>query len=74
MEPVGGLKALFLAPTGRPAVPRFARWFFVKDKAAFVAHLRRIADGGLRRVIVGHGASVEGDAGQALNAVADDVA
>ncbi len=73
MERTGGLKELFLAPTGRPSVPRFTRWMMVKDKQAFVEHLRTIADAGVRRVIVGHGATVETDAASVLTSVANEV-
>ncbi len=73
MEPVSGLMNLFLAPTGRPSVPRFSRWMLIKDKRAFADHLRRIADGNLRRVIVGHGDTIERDASGVLKGLADEL-
>lgn len=43
------------ASTGGPRVSRVARWFLVKDKAAFRAHLERLAaTPGLARVVVSH--------------------
>ena len=66
-----GLVNLFLAPTGKVAVPRFARWFFVKDKPAFVSHLERLAaTPGLRRILVGHGRPIDEDPAAALRACA----
>jgi hypothetical protein len=48
--------------TGGPRVTRIAKLFVVKDKAAFRAHLERLAETpGLARVIVGHGAMVSDD-------------
>jgi hypothetical protein len=62
---------LMLGPTGRVAAPRFARWFFVKDKRAFVAHLERLAQiRELRRVLVGHGRPITNDPATALQGVA----
>jgi hypothetical protein len=53
---LGGAIGMMLAPTGRPAVPRIFRWFFVKDKAAFRTKLEALAaTPDLRRVIVSHG-------------------
>lgn len=60
--------AIFVGPVGRPSVPRFARWLFVKKKAAFVEDLRKLgADGPIARLIPGHGAVVTGDAAGALS-------
>jgi hypothetical protein len=48
---------LMLGPTGRPSVPRFFRWFLVKDRAAFKSGIERLAETpDLKRVIVSHGA------------------
>lgn len=56
MPKLGGLMGVLLAPTGRPAVPRIFRWFFIKDKAAFRAGMEKLAGTpDLRRVIVSHG-------------------
>jgi len=53
---MGGVFGFMLAPTGRPCVPRIFRWFFVKDKAAFIAHVERLAAiPDLKRVILSHG-------------------
>lgn len=40
--------------SGGPRISRVARWFMVKDKAAFRAHLERLATPDLVRVIVAH--------------------
>ena len=50
------------ASTGGPRVSRLMRWAAVKDKAAFRAHLLRLAETpALKRVIVSHGAMVTDD-------------
>ena len=54
-----GLGGLFFrhvtASTGGPRVPRIFRWFVVKDRDAFAAHLERLADTpDLVRIIVSH--------------------
>ena len=50
-----------IGSTGGPKVTRTARWFIVKDKPAYAAHLRRLAaTPGLARVIPAHGAIVDG--------------
>jgi hypothetical protein len=61
MTPQGALMDLMLAPVGKPSVPRFSRWFFVKDKPAFREHLATLTRGGVERIIVGHGATIEQD-------------
>lgn len=75
MEPKSGLAAFFLAPMGRPSVPRFSRWLLVKDKRAFASQLRNIAGTGapLRRVIVGHGATIVDRPGEVLNGLASEL-
>jgi hypothetical protein len=51
-----GLGELVLGPTGKPAIPRVARWFLLKDKKAFRSQLEKLADTpDLKRVIVSHG-------------------
>src|SRR5262249_49883309 len=68
---LGGVAGFLLAPTGRPAVPRFARWLMVKDKPAFRAHLEKIASTpDLRRIIVSHGAMLTDGPGEVLRTVA----
>ncbi len=62
---------LLLGPTGRSSVPRFARWFFVKDKAAFRQDLDRLAGLSPVRAIPGHGEDVvDGVADQLIAAAA----
>jgi hypothetical protein len=75
VEPRSGLAGFFLAPTGRPSVPRFARWMLIKDKRALAAQLRAVAQGSapLQRVIVGHGASIVDEPSRVLTQVADEV-
>jgi hypothetical protein len=70
MPRLGGPAGFFLAPTGRLAVPRFARWVWLKDKRAFKAHLARLAGDDVARLIPGHGAIVAEQAAEALRAVA----
>ena len=54
---LGGMMGFMLSPTGRVAVPRIFRWFFIKDRKAFTNHITKLADtGDLKRVIVSHGA------------------
>jgi hypothetical protein len=66
---LGGVLGFVLAPTGRPCVPRIARWMMVKDKNAFRAHVERLVDDGATRVIMSHGAVM--DAAKLRDAVAD---
>src|SRR5579859_485251 len=40
---LGGLFGFLLAPTGRPSVPRIARWMMVKDKPGFRAQIEKLA-------------------------------
>jgi hypothetical protein len=57
MPKLGGVVGFILAPTGRPGIPRFARWMMVKDKSAFRGHVEKLASAtNLQRVIVSHGA------------------
>jgi hypothetical protein len=68
----GGLVGFFLAPTGRPSVPRIARWMMVKDKDSFrrkVEQLAAIPD--LKRIIVSHGAMMTEAPGQKLKSALD---
>jgi hypothetical protein len=59
---------LFIGPSGAPAIPRFARWFFVKDKAALRADLEGLLARDPRRLVPGHGADVTEDTGERLRA------
>jgi hypothetical protein len=66
---IGGFIGFFLAPTGRPSVPRFSRWLIVKDKAAFARHVNSWAKPDLARVIVSHGPMVTDRPADALKSV-----
>jgi len=60
--------------SGGPRVSRVGRFFLVKDRAAFAACLRRLADTpGLRRVIVSHHETITESPGEALRAAAATV-
>jgi hypothetical protein len=59
--------------TGGPRVSRIARLFLIKDRAAFAAHLERLATADLRRVIVAHHESVTEDPAAMLRKVAASV-
>lgn len=62
---------LFLGPTGKVSVPRFARVAFVSDKRAFVGQLERLADtADLKRIIFGHGRNLDHDVAATLRAAA----
>lgn len=64
---IGGVFGFMLSPTGRPAVPRIFRWFFVKDRAKFSMAIEKLAAiEGLKRVIVSHGKMVEDAPGEML--------
>lgn len=74
LKPKGGPTGFMLAPTGRPSTPRIQRWFMLRDRAAFAAHLDRLAAlPGLTRVLVGHGAPITDEPGTALRAVAAEL-
>jgi hypothetical protein len=61
-----------MGSTGGPKVTRTAKYFIVKDRPAYAAHLRRLAEKpGLARVIPGHGDIVATDAAAALRRAAD---
>ncbi len=60
--------------TGGPRVSRLFRLAVLKDRAAFRAHLERLADTpNLRRMIVSHQDMVEGDAAAAVRQAASTV-
>ena len=68
---LGGFFGFFFSPTGVASVPRYARWLMIKDKARMLAELEQLAaTPGLRRVIVSHGAVIEGDAAGTLRQIA----
>jgi hypothetical protein len=70
----GGFVGFVLAPTGRPSVPRFARWMMIKDKGSFRAHLERVAGTpNLRRLIVSHGAMMAERPSEILRSVAAEL-
>jgi hypothetical protein len=59
---------------GGPKVVPVFRWFFVNDKAAFKAHLARLAAlPGLSRIVPCHGAIKKSDAAQTMKQVSDGV-
>ena len=64
---LGGVMGFMLSPTGRPAVPRIFRWFFVADRAAFTSGVEKLAAmPDLKRVIVSHGAMMSDKPADAL--------
>jgi hypothetical protein len=69
----GGVMGYIVGPTGRPSVPRFARWMFINDKRAFGNHLRRIAEPELAAIIFGHGENVLEDAPEVLSGLAESL-
>jgi hypothetical protein len=72
---VGGIMGFVLAPTGTVSTPRIQRWLLMRDKRAFSAHMRRLADTpNLKRVLVGHGTPITDDAPGALRQVAEQLA
>jgi hypothetical protein len=74
MQPMSGFGGFFMAPTGRPSVPRFMRWVMIKDKNALSSHLKQLADlTQLKRLIPGHGATIDKDAVVTLRSVIDEL-
>jgi hypothetical protein len=68
---MSGVFGFLLAPTGKPSVPRLAKWITVSDKPALRAHLEKLAaTPNLSRIIVSHGAVMTGQAGDILRTVA----
>lgn len=62
------------ASTGGPKVSRLFRWLAVKDKAAFRAHLERLADTpNLVRIVVSHHRLIDDNPAQVLREVAAGV-
>lgn len=58
MPKLGYPMELFIGPSGQPAIPRFARWVWVKDKAALRKDLERLADLAPVRIVPGHGSDL----------------
>ncbi|HVR19833.1 MAG TPA: hypothetical protein VMS65_09055 [Polyangiaceae bacterium] len=70
----GGAFGFLLAPTGRPGIPRFSRWFTVNDRAAFRSHLEELASASdLKSLLVGHGANITDDPGGTLKGLAGEL-
>lgn len=60
--------------SGGPKITNIVRWFIIKDKAAFGAHLARLArTPDLVRIIVSHHETIVKDAGKTLASVAAQV-
>jgi hypothetical protein len=71
---LGGLFGFLLAPTGRPSVPRIARWMMVKDKEQFRGKLGQLASiPDLKRIIVSHGAMLSDAPSEKLRAAASEL-
>jgi hypothetical protein len=68
---MSGLFGFLLAPTGKPSVPRLAKWITVSDRPALKAHLEKLAAApNLSRIIVSHGAVMTAEPGDILRTVA----
>jgi hypothetical protein len=71
---MGGLFGFLLAPTGKPSIPRIAKWMIVKDKETFRSKLGGLAViPDLKRIILSHGAMLTDGAGDKLRAVAAEM-
>jgi len=67
-----GIIVRLIGSSGGPKVTPLAKRAMVKDKAAFTAHLRRLADlPGLTRVLPAHREPIEGDVAAVLRGIAD---
>ena len=74
IPPRKGPVGFFLAPTGRPSIPRIFRWMTVSDRAAFRSHLEELASpSDLRRVLVGHGKTIADDPAGTLRGLAAEL-
>jgi len=70
-----GLVVRAIGSAGGPKVTPIARWFMVKDRAAYAGHLRRLAAlPGIVRVIPSHGDIVDAGAAAALERAAAQLA
>lgn len=71
---LAGFAMGLIGSTGGPKVTPTAKWFLIRDRPRYAAHLRRLADTpGLARVIVAHGANLTSDAAAALTSAADQL-
>jgi hypothetical protein len=69
-----GFFGFLLAPTGRPSVPRIAKWMMVKNKDAFRGMLEQVSTiPDLKRIIVSHGAMMTDAPAQTLRAVVSEL-
>jgi hypothetical protein len=59
-----------MGSTGGPKVTRVGRFFLLKDRSAFRAHLERLATDDVVRLVPGHGDVVDQDAAAALRRIA----
>ncbi len=77
MPHLPGLQGLVLrhvtGSSGGPRVSRVARFFLIKDRAAFAAHLERLATPDLRRVVVAHHETIVDDPPAVLRRMAASV-
>lgn len=74
LPPMKGIVGFFLAPTGRPSIPRIARWMMVKDKDSFRGKLGQLAGiPDLKRIIVSHGAMMMESPGDKLRAAVGEL-
>jgi hypothetical protein len=70
MPKLGFPMSVFLGPTGTISAPRVMRLLGVKDKAAFGAHLERLAaTPQLERLMFGHGKPITDEPAAALRTV-----
>jgi hypothetical protein len=68
---MSGFFGFLLAPTGKPSVPRIAKWITVSSRPALKAHLEKLATTpNLSRIIVSHGAVMTAQPGEILRTVA----
>jgi len=64
---IGGFMGFALAPTGKPSVPRFTRWFVAAGGGALGEHVGRLAQTpNLKRLILSHGDNIDADPAAAL--------
>lgn len=60
--------------SGGPKITNIVRWFIIKEKAAFRAHLERLAKTpNLARIVVSHHETIDANAAKVLSAVAAQV-
>ncbi len=69
--PVAGFPMdLFVGPSGRLSIPRFARWWFTSDAQALRKEIERLADALPARIVPGHGEILTGDVSGRLRGAA----